>query len=177
MNATQKALLLVLAVIITIVVSHLVVFRPRASAFSRLEELNRELTQQVAEARARRAGLPRVREEIEEVRERLERTEERYPDSIEPFYRFLSEAEPLTGKKIISTREERGPGVEVADVEERLIHLEGRGMFREIGEFLENLKNLPIGVSVTRLQIQGDEMWLPEVNVEMTLSVFIRRND
>ncbi len=177
MNATQKASLLVLAVILVIVVSHLLVFRPRAAAFSQLEELNRDLTQQVAEARDRRAALPRVREEIAEARERLERTEERYPDSIEPFYRFLSEAEPLTGKKIISTREERGPGVETEGVEERLIHLEGRGLFREVGEFLEKLKNLPIGVSVTRLQIQGDEMWLPEVNVEMTLSVFIRRNN
>ena len=175
MHSNTKALTALAIIILLFLLFHLFIQRPVSQEYYRLQERSRELGPLLTQAQLELLGLPGVRDEIQLLNRQLKLVKEKYPDSIPPVVGYITEAAAELGLDI-SSREEPTSWKDLPGVEKRLIRVEGRGAYRTVGEFLKSLEQLPIRLSVSGLEIEGEEMTGTDVTLKkLLLDVFLKK--
>ncbi len=180
MSHTQKALTIVIGVILLLVMFRLFFYNPVAG---RLEELRQEsstLDQQIAAARMRKAGLSEVEESIAEARRMLDQLEVQYPKSIEVVYQTITDAARETGLRIsrreTSEKPDEGDALRIYE-----ITIVAYCPYRVLGEFLDRIISSPMLISVGSLTISAEipvlvpDRSADDLRVEMKLTTYLSR--
>ena len=179
MNYTRKVLLSLLLVFILPALFLLLVGRPRAREYSRLQAQEKKLNHEIMAAQREVNLLPDTMKEIEFLRGRLARLKRQYPRTIEPFYEQISGTAKKVGLDILSMVSVSSPHPEKKEqaVEERFVQIEARCSYQVLGEFLDELSQLPVAVSISALTLAGKKSSLPQLEVEMRLTTYLSREE
>jgi len=102
MNYTQKILSVLLVVFVLPGLFLLLVCRPRAREYSRLQAKGNKLNHEIMEAKQEINHLPDTMREIDLLRHRLAKLKRQYPHTIEPFYEQISATAKKVGLDILS---------------------------------------------------------------------------
>ncbi len=155
------------------------VCRPRAREYSLLQAQEKKLNHEIMEANREVNLLPETKKEIKLLRGRLAKLKQQYPLTIEPFYEHISMTAKKVGLEIVSmvsVPESRPEKNELA-VEKRFVRLEARCSYQILGEFLDEISNLPVTVSISALTMEGKKSLLPRLDVELLLTTYLTRED
>lgn len=182
MSHTQKALAIVIGVILLLVMFRIIFYNPVAGRLEELREESIGLDQRLAAAREKLSGLPEVEERIIEARQSLDQLEVQYPRSIEVVYRIITEAARETGLKIsrreTSERPDEGDALRIYE-----IGIVAYCRYQVLGEFLDRIALSPMLISVSSLTI-SNEAGAPvrsgtdgDLRVEMKLTTYLSKSD
>ncbi len=182
MSHTQKALAIVIGVILLLVMFRIFFYNPVSGRLEDLREESIELDQRIAAAGVKLAGLPEVEEKIVEVRQTLAQLEVQYPRSIEVVYRIITEAARETGLKIsrreTSEKPDEGDALRIYE-----IGIVAYCRYRVLGEFLDRIALSPMLISVSSLTISNDAA-APvrsgtegDLRVDMKLTTYLSKSD
>ena len=177
MNYTQKVLLVLLGIFLLPALFLLVICRPQAREYSRLQDQEKMLNQKIIEAKQEIDRLPETKKEIELLQGKLARLKQQYPRTIEPFYEQISMTAKNVGLNILSMVSVPSPlpGKKNLAVEKRFVRIEARCSYQVLGEFLDELSNLPVTVSVSDLTMVGKKSLLPRLDVELLLITYLTK--
>lgn len=179
MSYTQKALVVLLGILLLPGLFLLIAYRPKAREYTSLLAEVEELDRSVAEASEKMNRIPEIEEQIKETREKLEKLDKQYPRTIEPFYKLISGAARKAGVDIMSmiSGEKPDEKEENLAVRKHYVQLEARCSYRVLGEFLYEISDLPLTVSVSGLEIEGEEDLLPKLEVKLRLTVYLSKEE
>jgi len=179
MSYTQKALIVLLVILLLPGLFWLVVYRPKAGQYVNLLSEIQELDQDIAEASEKVSRIPEIEEEIERTREKLERLDDQYPRTIEPFYKLISATAKKVGVDIMSmiSGEKKDEEGENLAVRKHYVQLSARCPYRILAEFLDEISDLPLTVSVSGLEIEAEEDLLPKLEVKLQLTAYLSREE
>ena len=82
MNYTQKALGILVGIILLLVLFWIFVYSPVSSKLVELQDEAKALDKEIVEVQSKTAGLPDIKTKIASARARLERLETQYPMTI-----------------------------------------------------------------------------------------------
>ena len=182
MNYTQKALGILVGVILLLVLFWIFAYSPASNKLGRLQEEAKVLDKKNVEVQAKKAGLPDVNAEIASARDRLERLETQYPMTIERVYQTITEAAREVGFNISKRNTAEKPMEEEGTaLREYEINISAYCSYRVLGEFLDRITNSPIIISISELTIISNrdapvgEGERDELRVEMQLTTYLSR--
>ena len=184
MNYTQKALGILVGVILLVVLFWIFFYTPASGKLIQLQKEAKDLDKRIAEIKIKKAGLPGVQTKIESARERLERLEVQYPRTIEIVYQAITDAAQKVEFQI-SKRDTAEKPVEDEEtaLREYEIKISARCPYQVLGEFLDRITKSPIIISISGLAIvansgstsrKGEE---GNLRVEMQLNTYLSRTN
>lgn len=155
------------------------VCRPGEKEYARLQAQEKSLNQEIRDAQAEINQLPETRKEIELLRERLDKLKRQYPRTIEPFYEQISSTAKKAGMDILSmvSVPPTGPQENTLAVEKRFVRIEAHCSYQILGDFLDEISNLPVTVSISALTVVGKRSLLPRLEVELLLTTYLSTED
>jgi len=182
MNYTQKALAILAGIILLLLAFWLVFYHPVAARYGELQEKSAELERRIEKQKARIKKLPRINKEIVSIRNKLARLEVQYPRTIETVYQAITQAADRVGFKILKkeTRERLVNDPSLA-LKEHNVEITARSSFRELGEFLHEIKNSAVIVTVEGLTIisYSDDQFREngrDLDVNLALTTYLSKN-
>lgn len=181
MSHTQKAVGILVGIILLLVMFRLFFYNPVSARLDELREESRRLDRQVAAARMKLIGLSEAEERIAEVQRTLEEMELQYPRSIEVVYQTITNAARETGLKIsrreTSEQPDEGDALRIFD-----INIIAYCPYRVLGEFLDQIITSPILISVSSLTISTETPVSGvaggnDLRVEMGLTTYLSKSE
>lgn len=186
MKYTQKALILLIGVILLLGAFQLCVYQPKSAQLARLRVEERELDKKIVDLQGKKAGLPRVEKEIEITKRQLKRLEEQYPKTIESVYQAINDAAQEAGFTILKTEmmEEPDKGAKKKSAVREYDFLIGaRSTYQALGEFLYGIAHSPVVISVSGLKIVRNDMVVsefskvPDLEVKLRLTTYLTKEE
>ncbi len=185
MKYTQKALVLLVGVVLLLGAFHFSVYRPKSAHLADLQKEEKDLDKKIADLQVKKAKLPRIEEEIKIARRQLSRLKEQYPKTIESIYQAINSAAEEVGFEILKTEMRENPkmaGGKTA-VKEYEIAIQARSPYRALGDFIYEITNSPVAISVSGLKIVRGDMKVsefdkvPELDIELSLTAYLTKED
>ena len=184
MNYTQKALSILVGVILLLVLFWIFVYSPASSKLEQLQGEAKELDKKIVEVQAKQKSLPEIQLKIKNARDRLERLETQYPMTIERVYQAITESAREVGFNISKRNTAEKPMEEEGTaLREYEINISAYCSYRILGEFLDRIANSPIIISISELTIISNrgapvgEGERDELRVEMKLTTYLSRDN
>lgn len=186
MKYTQKALVLLVGVVILLAAFHFSVYRPKSNQLADLQEEEENLDKKIADLQIKKAKLPQIEEEIEITRRQLSRLREQYPKTIESVYQAISDVAAEGGFEIMKTEMRENPeanGDGMTAVKEYKITIQARSPYRSLGNFIYGISNSPVAISISGLKIVRGDMRVsefgevPELDIELSLTAYLTKGD
>ena len=184
MNYTQKALGLLIGVILLLVLFWFIIYTPESNKLDQLQREAKELDKKLIEVQVKQKMLPEIQIKIKNVRERLKRLEVQYPRTIELVYQAITDA---AGKEGFNISKRDTAEILVKDEETALreyeIKISAHCPYQILGEFLDRIVNSQIIISISGLAIvddrgpairKGEE---GNLRVEMQLTTYLSRTN
>ena len=184
MTYTQKALVLLIGVIVLLGAFQLGVYRPKSALLAELREEDQKLDKEIAELQVKKAKLPLIEKEIEITRKQIKRLATQYPKTIESIYQAINDAAQETGFEILKTEMTEKPDVgaqEKSVIKEYDIRIQARSSYQALGNFLYGIANSPVTIAVSGLKIVREGMvvsefdTVPELDVELLLTAYLTK--
>ncbi len=182
MSHTQKAIGIVIGVILLLIMFRIFFYNPVSRRLEQLQEESINLDRQIADAVRKTVGLEAVEEKIVEARRTLKQLDRQYPRSIEVVYQTITTAARETGLKI-SRRET----LEQPDEESALrlyeINIVAYSSYRVLGEFLDRIISSPMLIFVSSLAVSAETPAAVSggsnvnLRVEMQLTTYLSKID
>jgi len=179
MSHTQKALGILIGVILLLVMFRIFFYSPVSRRLADLQEESKTLDQQIAAAGMKSAGLPAIEDRIAESRRTLDQLSLQYPRSIEVVYQTITTAARETGLKI-SRRETFEQPDEGSALRLYEINIIAYCPYRTLGEFLDKIIKSPILISVSALTISVESPaggGNGNLRVEMQLTTYLSKTN
>ncbi len=180
MSHTQKAIGILIGVILLLIIFWLFFYNPVSRRLEDLQEESRQLEKQIVESGTKVIGLPEVEEKIVNSRRRLDQLSVQYPRSIEVVYQTITTAARETELRI-SRRETSERPIENQAFRIYEINIIASCSYQVLGEFLDKIISSPILISVSSLNISAESA---EENgsggllqVEMLLTTYLSKTN
>lgn len=182
MNYTQKALGILIGVIVLLVLFWAFIYSPASSKLERLQYEAKNADSKIIETQLKLSSLPNIKDEIISIREKLEQLETRYPMTIERVYQAITESALEVGLNISkrNTAEKPVEDEEIA-LREYEIKINAYSSYQVLGEFLDRITNSPITITISEVTIISNrsvpavEGERNELKVEMKLTTYLSR--
>ena len=182
MNYTQKALGILIGIILLLVLFWIFVYSPVSSKLVELQDEAKALDKEIVEVQSKTAGLPDIKAKIASARDRLERLETQYPMTIEIVYQAITESAREVGFNISKRNTAEKPMEEEGlALREYEINISAYSSYRVLGEFLDRITTAPIIIYISELTIISNlgapvgEGKISELRVEMQLTTYLSR--
>ena len=179
MSHTQKAIGILVGVILLLVMFWLFFYNPVSRRLEELQEESRQLEAQIVESGTKVIGLPEVEERIVKSRRRLDQLSVQYPRSIEVVYQTITTAARETELRI-SRRETSERPIEDKAFRIYEINIIASCPYQVLGEFLDKIISSPILISVSSLNISAEsavEDGNGSLQVEMLLTTYLSKTN
>lgn len=184
MNYTQKALGVLIGVVLLLVLFWVIIYTPESNKLEELQREAKELDKKYVEIQAQLKGLPEIQIKIKNVRDRLERLEVQYPRTIELVYQVITDAAGKEGFNI-SKRDTAEKSVDDEDtaLREYEIQISAYCPYHTLGEFLDRIVNSQIIISISGLALVADSNTEfrkereGKLRVEMQLTTYLSRTN
>jgi len=182
MSHTQKAVGILVGVVLLLIMFRLFFYNPVSSRLGELQEESEKLDQQIAAAVVKLAGLPEIEERIVQSRNTLDQLSLQYPRSIEVVYQTITTAARETGLKI-SRRETSERPEEESALKIYEINIIAYCPYRVLGEFLDKIISSPIRISVSSLTVSAESPAAAgaagngSLRVEMQLTTYLSKSN
>jgi Tfp pilus assembly protein PilO len=184
MNYTQKALGILVGIILLLVAFWLFVYSPASNKLVRLQAESKVLDKKILDLKTKQAGLPNVQIEIDSARDRLERLETQYPMTIERVYRAITESAREVNFNISKRNTAEKPMEEEGTaLREYEIKINAYCSYRILGEFLDRITNSPIIIAISELTIISNressqkDNGRDDLRVEIKLTTYLSRTN
>lgn len=182
MSHTQKAVGILIGVILLLVMFRLFFSNPVSLRLEKLQEESLNLDRQIAAAVMKRVGLAGIEERIAAARGALDQLELQYPRSIEVVYQTITTAAQETGLKI-SRRETSENPDEGSALRIYEINIVAYCPYRALGEFLDRIISSPMLISVSSLTVTADTPAAAvaagngDLRVDMQLTTYLSKSN
>ncbi|MDP8234827.1 MAG: type 4a pilus biogenesis protein PilO [Candidatus Erginobacter occultus] len=183
MNHTQKAVGIVIGVILLLVMFRLFFYSPISSRLELLQKESGNLDREIAAARSRLTGLSGIEDRIAEARRTLEQLELQYPRSIEVVYQTITTAARETGLKISRRETLENLADEGSALRSYEINIIAYCPYRVLGEFLDKIISSPMLISVSSLTISAEtpvgvrSAGNADLRVDMQLTTYLSKGN
>ena len=182
MNYTQKALSILIGIILLLVIFWIFVYSPVSSRLVELQAEAKELDKKIVEVKGKAVGLQNVNAKIASARDRLDRLETQYPMTIERVYQAITESAREVGFNISKRNTAEKPMEEEGTaLREYEINITAYSSYRVLGEFLDRITNSSIIIYISELTIisnrdaPGRKGKQTELRVDMQLTTYLSR--
>ena len=182
MNYTQKALSILIGIILLLVLFWIFVYSPVSSKLVELQDEAKSLDREIVEVQSKTVGLPDIKARIATASDKLERLETQYPMTIERVYQEITESAREVGFNISKRNTAEKPMEEEGTaLREYEININAYSSYRVLGEFLDRITNSPIIIYISELTIISNrkapvgERESSNLRIEMQLTTYLSR--